>query len=221
MVAKPLVNAMTSLRRVASGPVALVAVLFFVAFSLVLLNLGPVPAVVEDADAPLLDTRFAWDQHDARGFLSALGGEGRRLYALALLIDTLYGLTFPVTGTLVLAWISGRLVTPSNPLRWVMLLPVLAGALDLSENVGILGLLALFPSVPSALGVALGLVTAAKLILVNLTTVLTILGLVVLAVVAMRASSLCAVNIVRCSGDEAHRDRRLDSRRNPRLGRVR
>jgi hypothetical protein len=148
----------------------------------VLFNIGPVPAVVEAADAPLLDTRFGWGQDDARGFLSALDTEGLRLYALVLLIDTLYGLTYAVAGTLVLAWISGRLVTPTNPLGWVVLLPLLAGALDLVENVGILGLLALFPSLPSALGAALGVVTATKLILVNLATGLTILGLVVVAV---------------------------------------
>ncbi len=182
MAEKLSVKVMAWLRRVASGPVTLVAALFFVAFSIVLFNLGPVPAVVEAADAPLLDTRFGWGQDDARGFLSALGGEGRRLYALTLLIDTLYALTFAVAGTLVLAWISGRLVAPTNLLRWVMLLPVLAGVLDLVENMGILGLLALFPSVPSALGAALGLVTAMKLILVNLFTVLTILGLAVVAV---------------------------------------
>ena len=176
------VKVMAWLRRVASGPVTLVAALFFVAFSIVLFNLGPVPAVVEAADAPLLDTRFGWGQDDARGFLSALGGEGRRLYALTLLIDTLYALTFAVAGTLVLAWISGRMVAPTNQLRLVMLLPVLAGVLDLVENMGILGLLALFPSVPSGLGAALGLVTATKLILVNLFTVLTILGLAVVAV---------------------------------------
>ena len=182
MPAKLSVKAMPRLRWVASGPVALVAALFFVAFSVVFFNLGPVPDVVEAAEAPLLDTRFGWDQDDARGFLSALGDEGRRLYALTLLIDTLYALTFAVTGTLVLAWISGRLLAPTNPLRWVVLLPVLAGALDLVENAGVLTLLAFFPSVPSVLGGALGLVTASKLILVNLCTALTILGLAVVAV---------------------------------------
>ena len=174
--------ASTGRGRTGRTAVALVAALFFAAFSLVLFNLGPVPAVVEAADAPLLDTRFAWDQDDARGFLSALGGEGRRLYALALLIDTLYGLTFAIAGTLVLAWISGRLMAPTHPLGWVMLLPVLAGVLDLVENTGIFTLLALFPSTPPALGAALGLVTATKLILVNLSTILTMLGLAVVAV---------------------------------------
>ncbi len=47
MVAKLLVKVMTWLRRVTSGRVALLAALFFVAFSIVLFNLGPVPAVVE------------------------------------------------------------------------------------------------------------------------------------------------------------------------------
>ena len=185
MAANLSAKAMTWLQRVASGPVALVAALFFVVFSFVFFNLGPVPAVVEAAGAPLLDTRFGWDQDDARSFLSAIGYEGRRLYALALLIDALYTLTFAVTGTLVLAWISGRLLAPTSPLRWVVLLPVLAGALDLVENSGILTLLTFFPSVPLVLGGALGFVTAAKLILVNLCTVLTVLGLVVVAVVAV------------------------------------
>ena len=79
-------------------------------------------------------------------------------------------------------WISGRLLAPTSPLRWVVLLPVLAGALDLVENSGILTLLTFSPS---ELGAALGFITAAKLILVNLCTVSTVLGLVVVAVVAV------------------------------------
>ena len=51
MIAKLLVKVMTWLRRVTSGRVALLAALFFVAFSIVLFNLGPVPHVVEAAEA--------------------------------------------------------------------------------------------------------------------------------------------------------------------------
>jgi hypothetical protein len=47
MIAKLLVKVMTWFRRVTSGRVALLAALFVVAFSIVLFNLGPLPAVVE------------------------------------------------------------------------------------------------------------------------------------------------------------------------------
>ena len=127
---------MAWLQRVATGRAALIAVLVYVVFSLVFFNLGPVPAIVETANAPLLDTRFAWGGDDARHFLATLGEEGRRLYALVLLIDTLYALTFAVAGALLLAWISGRILSTTSPMRWVALLPIVAGVLDLIENAG-------------------------------------------------------------------------------------
>ncbi len=96
----------------------MIAALVYVAFSVVYFKLGPVPAVVEAAGAPLLDTRFAWNALDARHFLSALGVEGRRLYAIVLLIDVLYALTFAVPGALLLAWLAGRILGPTSPLRW-------------------------------------------------------------------------------------------------------
>jgi hypothetical protein len=178
-------GAMAWLQRVATGRAALIAVLVYVVFSLVFFNLGPVPAMVETANAPLLDTRFAWGGDDARHFLATLGEEGRRLYALVLLIDTLYVLTFAVTGALLLAWLSSRVLNPRSLLRWVSLLPVTAGVLDLIENAGILALLGLFPTVPAALGTTLGFITAAKLMLVNLSTALVILGLVIVAILAV------------------------------------
>ena len=164
------------LRRVATGRVVLFAASVFVVFSLIFFNAGPVPAVVEAADVPLLDNRFAWTQEDAQSFLSALGVEGRRLYGLVLELDTLYAFTFATAGTLLLAWISARMLSPTNPLRWVALLPILAGALDLFENVGIPILLSTFPAVLLTLAGMLGLVTAAKLVLVNLSFALAVLG---------------------------------------------
>lgn len=152
------------LRRVATGRVVLSAASVFVAFSVVLFNFGPVPAVVEAAGAPLLDSRFAWTQEGAQSFLSALREEGRRLYGFVVALDAAYGVTF-AAGALLLAWISAQMLSSANALRWVALLPILAGALDLFENAGIAVLLSTFPSVPSMLAATLGLATAAKLVL--------------------------------------------------------
>lgn len=176
---------MAWLQRVATGRAALTAALVYVVFSVVFFNLGPVPAIVGTANAPLLDTRFAWGGDDARHFLATLGEEGRRLYALVLFIDTLYAPAFAVTGALLLAWISGRVLNPGSFVRWVSLLPVMAGVLDLIENAGILALLGLFPTVPAALGTTLGFITAAKLSLVNLSTALVVIGLVIVLILTV------------------------------------
>jgi hypothetical protein len=165
------------LRRVATGRTVLLAASVFVAFSVVFFNSGPVPAAADAADAPLLDNRFAWTREDAQSFLSALGAEGRGLYGLVLTLDAVYALTFAAAGALLLVWISARTLFPTNPLRLVALIPVLAGALDLLENAGIAILLSTFPPVPPSLAAMLGLVTAAKLVLVNLSFALAVLGL--------------------------------------------
>ncbi len=54
-----------------------------------------------------------------------------------------------------------------------------------TQNAGILALLRLFPAVPSALGTTLGFITAAKLMLVNVSTALVILGLVIVLVLTV------------------------------------
>ena len=99
----------------------------------------------------------------------------KSLMKLVLSIGTLYALTFAVTGALLLAWTSGRILNATSLLRWVSLLPVMAGVLDLIEDAGILALLGLFPTIPAALAMTLGLVKAAKLMLVNLSTALPVL----------------------------------------------
>ena len=74
---------MARLRRVATGRVVPLNTSVFVVFSVVLFNLGPVPAVVEAAGSTPLDNRLAWTRGDARRFLSALGDEGTGLYGVA------------------------------------------------------------------------------------------------------------------------------------------
>jgi hypothetical protein len=145
------------LRRVATGRTVLLAASVFVAFSVVFFNSGPVPAAADAADAPLLDNRIARTREDAQSFLSALGAEGRGLYGLALALDAVYALTFAAAGALLLVWISARTLSPTNPLRLVALIPVLAGALDLLENAGIAILLSTFPPVPPSLAAMLSL----------------------------------------------------------------
>ena len=173
------------LEDVATGRRVVAALAAFAIASVVLFNAGPARPLTESAGAPLLDVRFGWDADDAHAFLAAAGDEGRRLYALQLLLDSAYALAFAAAVALALAWL--RKVLAARPaFARLPLLPVAAGALDLVENLGIATLVARFPSEPRLVADATGVVTAAKLVLVYAVMAVLALGLVALATRALR-----------------------------------
>ena len=172
------------LENVARGRRAAGGLLAFALASVVLFNLGPAATITESAGAPLLDVRFGWGAPEAHAFLLALGEEGRELYAIALVLDSLYALAFAAVAALALAWVLKTLAAPRA--RPLALAPVLAGGLDLVETAGVWTLLAAFPAEPRIVGDLAGVVTAAKLALVYAVMGLQGLGFIVVGARAIR-----------------------------------
>lgn len=163
----------------------MIAALVYVAFSIVFFNLGPVPAVVEAANTSLLDTRYTWDGDDARHFLAALGEEGRQLYTIVLLIDTFYALTFAIAVALLLAVAFRPNTKLKKPPAMGRVTPGYGRRTGSDRECGTLGAPWALPG---------GTVGARddtrlrhggeKLVLVNLSTALIILGLVIVVIIA-------------------------------------
>lgn len=109
----------------------------------------------------MLDMRFAYNAEYVSGMFTALGTEGRILYARLLALDVAFAFAFMAFQSLVLSALIRRTGITGNA-RCLNLLPALRSALDLAENALLLALLALFPGTAGSTAfIALVLVASA------------------------------------------------------------
>ncbi|MDQ7028492.1 MAG: hypothetical protein Q9O62_01285 [Ardenticatenia bacterium] len=119
-----------------------------------------------------LDVLFFYTPARAYAALSAYGDAGRAAYrAGALTADMLFPVSYALFFSLAVAWlcrrgrIEGRCGWP------LFLIPLVAGGLDVMENLSVVLMLSLYPGVPPALAWAATSFTAAKWIGVTLSVV--------------------------------------------------
>ena len=89
---------MARLRRVATGRVVPPTTSVFVVFSVVLFNLGPVPAVVEVAGSPRLDNTFAWGPEKTPEASCPRSGTRARGSTGSLAHDAVYAVNLATAG---------------------------------------------------------------------------------------------------------------------------
>ena len=79
--------------------------------------------------------------------LKALGEKGRNAYLFEQIpVDMVYPLLFAVSWCLVLAYVLRKLGKFDGKLIYLCFIPVLAGAFDYCENIGIISILNLYPA---------------------------------------------------------------------------
>lgn len=79
---------------------------------------------------------------------STLGEIGRKTYlTIQIPVDMVYPLLFGISYCLVLAYFLNKLEKLKTPLAYLCLLPLLAGAMDYAENIGIIALLNSYPNI--------------------------------------------------------------------------
>lgn len=126
-----------------------------------------------------LDLTPAYSPNEAYALVGSLGDSGRRLYAMVeLTIDVVY----PIVYALLFFLVAGAMLrrSPASP-RWLeraTLLPFVAAALDLVENVFILAIMLEFPRRNDGLARVSSVVTTTKLISLFVTVFLLLLLLV-------------------------------------------
>jgi len=104
---------------------------------------------------------YSYDQ--ALILLSALGATGRDVYLkVQLPLDFIYPALFALTYSLLIVWALQRYPYLSRKVRWLALLPILAGLFDYAENVGIIMMLTRFPELPEGLVRAASFFTVVK-----------------------------------------------------------
>jgi hypothetical protein len=144
--------------------VAILAVPTLILFSIFNFHPAAVAALLKQGDGvPPLDMQLGYGPQEVHSLFSTYGSEGRQRYEIFLVVDfafaACYGLL--LTGLLRLALRPPVLVADS---RWnyLCLLPLLAGTADCVENLIILALLGLFPSIPPVLAYMASFTTIVK-----------------------------------------------------------
>jgi hypothetical protein len=121
-------------------------------------------------------------------YLRTLGETGRQLYARAEWFDFANALMVPLAGAVVIRWLATQLPADVRWPRLLMLLPILAGTLDIVENALILRTLGAYPALSPSI---LPWITSVKLLLI----LGTLLSIAALAAIALRLRRLAPVEL--------------------------
>lgn len=153
--------------------------LFFIVSGL-LLGLGPYGQMAQKlAQFQLtpLEERLGYSPAEFHFLLESLGDHGLGLFRQALGFDLLYPLAFVPALALGIAVPFSRVLKNGRPALWLAVLPLVTGPCDWLEDGLLLTLLSAFPHEDSGLVGLASVVTATKLVLVQVSFVLVLLGL--------------------------------------------
>lgn len=169
-------------QSMSTGRNVALAVVVWLGAAVYLFNFGPYPALRAAGGGALLEERFGYSAAQTQSWLAALGPADRALYRRFQYLDLANALLMALALTSLLSYLRQRLF-PSRP-AWQALagLPLLVGALELLENLCLLGLLADFPATRSWLVISASWATRLKLSVSALLFPLLVAGLLALGV---------------------------------------
>lgn len=124
--------------------------------------------------------------------LEAFGDEGRRIYLRAELVDLVYPLVYGVFFAFLIALPARRLLRDGSPWRLLCLAPLAATLLDYLENACFFTILLRWPARLDAIASLAGLFNLGKWLCFGVTLPAAAIGLVALAVAAIRGKSSAA-----------------------------
>src|SRR5215475_13709819 len=113
---------------------------------------GGILAFVANNHVTPLDLMFFYTPAQAFAMIEKYTEAGRALYMkIELTADIIYPIIYTLFYGLLLSWLFQRGFKPGSPIQKYNVIPVGAWFFDLLENVGIVSLLAIYPSQPAAL----------------------------------------------------------------------
>lgn len=119
-----------------------------------------------------LDTRFLYDPLFVKSLFSRLGAEKLKIYAITeLTLDVV----FPLVYVSLLVFLIIR-VFPRGKAKYLILLPILGGLFDLSENFSVAFLALTFDGQQSNISYLASIFTTSKLILLPICLVILLIG---------------------------------------------
>ncbi len=154
-----------------------------VAITIPWLAIGPITDV--EPHGGILDDQWGLTPTEAYDALAAMGSDGRTAYRTFLIWDLAYPLLYAPALALIIAGGTRTLLRTRHPLRYVIALPLVAGAMDWLENLGYLVALARFPDSQGGIAWATTVASHLKYALISVAVTLAILSIVSLLVQAV------------------------------------
>jgi hypothetical protein len=171
------------LDRLGSGWLILaliVALVVFEAVTLPMLQRAPAGDIVS------LDARFFYTPQEAFSTIGSYAAARTFWIRVYLTWDVVNPVLYTLIFMLGLSWLLQRAFNPESRIQKLNLLPLGAGLLDLLENVCIVTLLATYPAHADIVAWLATFSTMGKVSLLGLSTLLIVLGIIKLAVDAVR-----------------------------------
>ena len=141
-------------------------------------RISAVLAAPASAGGPL-DARFFYTPQQAKAIIAAYNAEGRRIYMVSeLTLDILFPIAYTLFLALSISWLFQRTFDRSGSMQRLNLVPVGAWFFDLLENIGVVIMLAMFPSFSLLVGSLTSSFTVIKWSFALLSILLLLFGVV-------------------------------------------
>lgn len=125
--------------------------------------MGAIMALAANNGTGPLDLNLFYTPEQAFAAINAYGETGRSVYRIIeLTADIIYPVIYTLAFGLLISWLAARGFAADSRLQRLNLLPVGAWLFDLLENIGIVTLLSIYPSMPTALAAITAVFTSAK-----------------------------------------------------------
>ncbi len=177
-----------SLLRWSTGRMAALGVALMVIVGQVVFRLGPYPRLEALPGGADLPETASTAPAVVAAYLERIGPEGRELYAQFQWFDLLNPVLICVALVPLIGWLLHRAGVADRAWRYLILLPLVAGLMDLVEDVLLMGVIAAYPATGAWSGL-LPLITMLKFGAVVL-ALPAVLGLGIAAVVRWRRGRL-------------------------------
>jgi len=140
---------------------------------------GAIMALAANNSVMPLDLMFFYTPEKAFEMMEKYGEEGRAIYMrIELTADLIYPIIYTLFFGLLISWLFQRGFKPESPMQKWNVMPVGAWFLDLLENIGIVTMIAMYPTRPVALAWLTSILGTVKWAFAFASIVLVLLGLV-------------------------------------------
>jgi len=150
------------MQRLSTPRNILILLLITVVFAVLIMGIVQPQLLAASGGLPVLDMRFTYTYDEALNLLTQLGEEGRHLYSVMQLLDTVFPAAYGLSMALALGLLTARLFPNSHTHALVLLLPILAALLDYVENILVATQIAAFPDLSASIISVAAIVTALK-----------------------------------------------------------
>lgn len=168
-----------TLRKYANGWLILVLLAGEIIFNAIILPQLQAKIKAISGGVGPIDLQLFYTPEKVYSMIAAYGDTGRASYrTVELTVDIIYPIVYTLFFSLLITWLFQRGFPAESKMQGLNVVPFGAWLFDLLENLGIVGMLSVYPSTPSALAWATAIFTLLKWIFAGESIILLLIGFV-------------------------------------------